>query len=348
MALLVAAGTALACVALAPAPTSASSLEPQAQPEPKAAENAPVRKFVRDEFRVRLEKRLEETKEAQKKLEEAIAALDKGATREDLVAMVPNQGIFRAIYERGGGQGDGDGPRRGMRGDGPGADGPPGGPGGPDGEQRRPFNREVTDNDRVIMREILSQASPDLLAKIDELKQKDPEAAKNKLTDMFPRMRWMVDLHQRDPKIYALRLSDLALARQSLPLAKEILSLREKGTAATDPAIVKKTTDLRAIMSQQFDNREKIMRAEAESWRRRADERDKEVDKMSKVREQKIDELMELLIKHSDKPGRMDNLFGPGGPGDGPGRGERRGGGPGGPGGPGGDGPPPPEGKPGT
>ncbi|MGE3110064.1 MAG: hypothetical protein AB7G11_13800 [Phycisphaerales bacterium] len=306
----------------------------QPQPEPKAAgqPEGPARPVAREELKQRLQKRLAEAKEAQKRMEEALAALDRGATRDEIAALLPRDGLFRMLLERGE-DGEARGPmqnREGRRGprvgeEGPGEGfGPERGAGEGPGD-RRGMNREITDEDREVIREVLRHAAPEMLSKIDELMEKDPEAGKRKIGEMFPRMRWMIELRERDEKVYRLRLSDLELARRSLPLAKEILDLRSKGTAADDPGLKAKSAELRGLIGQQFENREKAMRAEAEGLRRRADERDREIERMSGSREQIIDRLMEGLIKHAGKPGRMEDMLGPG-----PGRGGPEGG-PGGP-----------------
>lgn len=326
-----------------PVSTKGSSVS---QPPPAAdSEDAPA--FDRSELRDRLQRRLAESKDAQRKIEEAIAAIDRGDSREKILAIFPNHAMFRGLLDRADAE-DGEhrgpfqgrdglprgprGPRGGMqtgdpdrpaRGDEP-ADGSPGG-----GPERRGVAREATDADRAIVREILQHAAPEMLATLDELAAKDPDAARRKLTELFPRLRWMIELRERDRKVYDIRLVDLELARKSLPIAKEILDLRTKETPADDPALRAKLTQLRTLITRQFENRERSMRAEAEAWRARAAERDTEIETMSMQREQIIDRLMEGLIKRSSRPGRFDDFLGPvgGGPSGGPprdNRGERK------------------------
>lgn len=310
-----------------PEPPPATGTPRRGQDQPREGlKNRPVAKEV---LRKRLEKRLSDIQDTQKKLEEAIRAMDGGASTEDLKKILPEQGPLRGLLDEN--EPDGKGP----------GEGAPGRFGGRDGDGKMGERRPLTEADRAAIREVLQSAAPDMAAKLDELFSKDPEAAKKKLNEVFPRMRAMLEMRERDPKMYKLRLDDLSLARQSIPLAKELLERRQKGEPADSAESKSTTRRLREFIVKQFENRMLGMGYEIEGLQARIEEKQRQLVKMKAEQTESVDRIMESLIKRADKPGLEKELLGPGrgGPG-GPG-GDRPG--PGGPGGPGEGGGGPPE-----
>ncbi|MBC7773103.1 MAG: hypothetical protein H7210_11445 [Pyrinomonadaceae bacterium] len=295
---------------------------PRPQPDPAAQEAGAARSrqdqprdglknrlITKEVLRKRLEKRLSEAKESQQRLEEALKATDAGASIEDLKKIFPEPGSLRAVLD------DND----------PG-EGGSGRFGGRDGDGRMGERRPLTEADREVIREVLQSAAPEMATKLDELMSRDPEAAQKKLNEVFPRMGSMVAMRERDPKIYRLRLADLSLARQSIPLARELLERRQKGEAVDSPESTLATTQLREFIVKQFDNRMLGMGYEIEALQARIEEKQRLLVKMKAEQSVSVDRIMESLIKRADKPGLEKELLGPGR---------------GGPGGSGGDRPPP-------
>lgn len=288
------------------------------------------RPIAREALKKRLEKRLSEARDAQKKLEEAIKAMDGGASPEDLRKLLPEQGALRGVLDE-------NEPPEGPFSRGEGSSGRFG---GHDGDGKGGERRAMTEQDQPAIREVLQIAAPEMAKSIDELMKKDPEAARKRLAELFPRMRGLLEMRDREPRLYKLRLEDLTLARQSIPLAKELLAERQANTDPTTPESKAKLQQLRQLIDKQFENRLLGMGFEIESLQSRIEEKQRQLAKMKSEQPQTVDRIMESLIKRADKPGLEKELFGPGrgGPG-GPGS-DRPG-----PGGPDGDGgpPPPPE-----
>jgi len=309
----------------------ARQTEPQPERQPgttaprrdQPREGVKARPLAKEVLRKRLERRLSDVKDAQKKLEEALKAMEGGASNEDLRALLPEQGALRGLLDE---SDSPDGPPTRGVGD---AKGPgEGGPGrfsGRDGEGRMGERRPLTDADREAIREILQSAAPEMAKKIDELMAKDPEAGKKKLNEIVPRMRAMLDMRERDPKMYKLRLEDLALARQSIPLAKELLDRRQKGESADSAECQAATKQLRGYISKQFENRMLGIGFEIEQLQSRIEDKRRERTKMQSEQSEAVERIMESLIKRADKPGLEKELFspgrgGPGGERPGPGR----------------------------
>lgn len=287
---------------------------------------------MRDRFRQRLVGILEDLKADQEALQKIIERIDKGESFEELRGLIPERIASRF---RGGG-GEGFDPEGGMRRQGPGGD---------RGEWDRPDRQNdrgdrgrndqpFTDEDWQAVSAIITHAQPEMLAKFKELRERDPAEAQRLTLAAYPRLRPLLDLYRHDRTAFNLRLEEMAIVRESLPLAKEVLDLRKQGKAEDSAEVKAAKGKMRDLARRQVLNRIAIQRSDLEGMRKRLDRREKELAESASNPDAAVDRSIDMLIKQAER-------------GDGPN--SRRGGPPGGhPGGPGSpdepreDRPPPP------
>lgn len=266
--------------------TPTRAQQPAIEPPKPAAEHP-----VKDGFRARLERRLNELRENQKALEEAIGKLDSGASADD---------VRRAFAERPGvmphllGDEEGREPRFG-----PGPDGPR--PGREQDNRPRDPDRPFTADDQKTVREILAATYPEMVQKLDELFAKDPDAARRKVNEMGPRFRFLLDLHDRDPEMYKLRLEEVKTAREAVGVARDIAARVKAGAVLTSPELREPMERLRALVVAQLRNRLAVERRELADMQKRAEQKKQEIDSHGSDNDAMIDKQIRSLLDRAEK-----------------------------------------------
>ncbi len=297
-------------------------------------------------LRERIEQRREQLRRSQERIELAIKLMDEGATIDRLREEYPE--FFRLA--RGGagaegpdpldgppGAGMGGGRRPGMRGgdgpqdergvlDGPerferggpgGAEGPPGGDRGRD---RPVADRPPTDEERAAMREFLRVGQPRLFEAFQELEERDPEEAKRKLVEMFPRVRPLLEMRQKDPQMFELRMKDLRNGREAMESARWLAQQEQEGSGAGSDDRAKRRESMRAALLNQFDARTEIHRRELERQSERLTLARADLETRAAERDRSIElEMAKMIEREQERLRRGD------GPDDSPEQGRRPG-----------------------
>lgn len=265
---------------------------------------------------------LERLQRREERLKVIIEKLKSGVSPEELRALI-------AESRGGGGRGGpGQEPMDGPPGEGPrigegGERGPSGSDGGFAGHRFGRGSggdepkREPTEEDFKAAQEFLQATAPQLHALYLELREKDPEAAKNKLREALPRIQHLLDMRRNDPEMFTLKLQDIRHGREAFDAGRKIVEFdREHPEGTSDPARQALMTSLRASLSDQYDIRGRIIEREVQQqdkdlirrkdeWSRRADQKQSSVDKMA--------EDMVRRIKNW-RPGKGRGVRGEGGP----------------------------------
>lgn len=259
-----------------------SKARPKAEQDRERGDGAQAERRTR--MRERLTRFLNEMREEQKKLEEAISKLEAGANMDDVRDALPERFASRI---RGPGEGTGE---------------PDGGPGprrpgdrGPRAEQ--PFSEQ----DWEAVNAIIKHAQPEMLERFDELRKRDPDVAQRRMMAAYPRLRPLLEAYKHDRPGFDLRLEELVIIRKSLPLAKEIIELRRQGKTEESEEMKAARSKLRELAQRHFENRMKIMAHELEQMRQRLARREKELADQSANPERGVERSIEGLIRQAER-----------------------------------------------
>jgi hypothetical protein len=267
------------------------------QPEPGKDAKPAAERTTKDSFRARLERRLNESRENQKALEDAITKLDNGASQEEVRRSLSDRpGVAARLF----GDEEGRDPRFG-----PGPDGPrPGreheGDGRPDGRPRDP-DRPFSADEQKAVREILAQAYPKMAEEVDKLFAVDPEAAKRKINEVGPRVRFLLDLRERDPEMYTLRLEEVKTAREAVAVARQIAAKHKEGVALTSPELQEPMRRLRDLVVAQLRNRLAVEHRELADLQRRVEQKKQDIDAHSSDNDSIVDRQVNSMLERAEK-----------------------------------------------
>lgn len=256
--------------AVAAAP--ADRLQPPADPPPQPDD--------RGALRVRLERRLEQVRRDEERLTQALEKLEAGEPLEEV---------------RGAAEGPRDGPRGrpgpGRRGaGGPRPDGPPP-PGGPPPQGRV---------DPHAIMEFIRAHTPELAARLDELRRRDPQAADRLMERLQGRVREV--LSERDPALREARTAEFRHMPRMFEVSRRFTQAIRRGAPEAEAAAAR--TALRSAIGEQFDLRLKRHQAEISVLEERVTRIRREVEDYTTRREQVIDAALERAEKRAREPER--------------------------------------------
>lgn len=213
----------------------------------------------REALRQRIEKRIEDVRKQLQSLDEGLKSLNAGGEIAPL----------KALVERRGG---------GWR----------GGPSRSEDVSSREAG-PMSPQERETLLALLKETMPALSARLDALREKDPQAAERMSGRLLSRLREAAELQEREPKLYALKIDELKAWAEVMAAAQ---SLRERGG---DADVVALRTKLREAVSLQFDAREATQNQEIADLEKRLKSLREESAQKSANRTQMIDEFMTRL-----------------------------------------------------
>lgn len=321
-----------------PTPPSAPASSPTQQDAPGQATQAEPGTVGRDNAdRLRraarnlIERRLEQTRQAEARLQRALARLDGGATLEDLRDEFPElqrQGRGdNQDWPSGPGRMDGADssfPTPPARGNPSSRSGTPlGGPDfnelgpSPDGMGPGPKNSRsprhdgpLTSDQRQAIRDFLRSASPGMLPMIERLERDDPAEAEKRFAEMLPRVRFLIEMREREPELYNLKLQDIRLGRESVEAARRLAELDKRGPGAEPGEITGQSDRLRTALSEQYDVRGQILAHEVSRLQERQAEVAKEIQGRPARRDEVVQKMMSTLVEREKQ--RMERRGGDG------------------------------------
>jgi hypothetical protein len=271
-------GAALCAALLGASLAAAQTPAPEPDKTAKQSDERPAK----DAFRTRLERRLNDSRENQKALEEAISKLDKGATPDDIRrSFADRPGVNSRLF------GDEEGPRFGPDGPRPGHDRDP--------------DRPLSAEDQKAVLEVLAATYPAMVEKLNKLFTEDPDAAKQKVTELGPRVRFLLDLRERDPEMYRLRLDEVKTAREAVAAARDIAAKRKAGASLTSPELREPMQHLRDLVVAQLRTRLAVERRELADLQKRAEQKSQEIDAHISDNGAMVDKQVDSLLDRADK-----------------------------------------------
>lgn len=245
---------------------------------PKNDEGAPSADADREAVRARLTRQLEFVKQREQVLQSALEMLDQGKPLDELRANATidwRSGMDR-FRDRGGDR------MRGDRGRWRGAQ-----------SERPPLGPE----DIPRLMEFVQQHNPELAKDLHELREKDPEAFRAKLTELAPRLEWIMEGAKERPGRFKAMLKFREIDRRAHDLARKI--------ADNPPDAPDLTLQLRQAVTEGFELRVKLGQFELQELQKR-------MQQWAESKDQMIDKRVKELIEgaKSGEPPPDDDMGG--------------------------------------
>ncbi len=155
--------------------------------------------------------------------------------------------------------------------------------------RRRSHRSSLTEEERDTLYKILEEVNPELLERLKKWQEADSPHAMSMLTKMRYRFHSLMRVKETDRAMYDLKIQDLKLEMQSQALAKEAGQSSEK------------RAQLKAVLREHFDVRQKIRERDMEKLRQRIAELEKQTQARSNSREQLIEARLKELSQKSQK-----------------------------------------------
>ncbi|MEM9915205.1 MAG: hypothetical protein AAF911_09595 [Planctomycetota bacterium] len=143
------------------------------------------------------------------------------------------------------------------------------------GRDDRRVGGRMSDEEVDAAYRIVVQLYPDLAERLDALRDEDPRRFKQTLERRFPRVRFLVQLQQRDPEMFDLRMADISLDQQTDALAKQ---LRDARAADDEDRYDELRDQIEAKVTEHFDVRQQIRAREIEMLKARLEELEQDLD----------------------------------------------------------------------
>ena len=245
-------------------------------------------------LRARLERRLEDLKKEQSRLQEALDRLAKGEKPKDVGREMVGGRREGRPEGRGEGRPDG-GPdgRTDRRGDGPRDIRGEGGPG------------EGSPEDREHLLALLREAMPGLAAKAEANMKDHPDAVRRMMARWEPRLREIAQLRRHDPELFALRVAELRegwSVIEATRAARELVKSQHDADADIASTRKKAKEALREALARKFDARLAMQSHEVKALSKRLDELKARLDEQKGARESRIKDASERIMSDKDLP----------------------------------------------
>lgn len=232
-----------------------------------------------EQFRARLERRLEDTRFIEQRLEAAIASLDAGTSPDD---------VMRTLFQ----------PREGDR---------PGEPrdfdqpwrGGPD--QRAPLTPEERDQ----LNAFIAQHMPRVAVWMAELERDDPRMLDAIRNRMAPQLRELQRMHERDPEGAQVRTDEVVATlgvMRAVRLYRASVNAAAANASTDNPAIAQTRSDLRDALAAQFDARLAASRHEVEALGKRIKSLEADIASQTDNRDAHIDAALDRITSDAQRP----------------------------------------------
>jgi len=162
-----------------------------------------------------------------------------------------------------------------------------------DGEERPGRRPPMTDPEIEAARQIIAQLYPELAVRMDTLHAENPAKLRRTIERRFPRVRFLVKLQKRQPALFALRMDDIRLGRETFALAKQV----QQAHLNDDKEAYK---DLYATLEEKlaahFDVKQRVRQAELDLLRRRVEQLEEDLDDRDDDRDDLIEQRINELV----------------------------------------------------
>ena len=168
---------------------------------------------------------------------------------------------------------------------------------GPD--DRRGFDRRpLTDEQIDAAVEIVRRMHPKWAEEIDRAMDEHPERVRQMIS-RNPRLRYMLELRERNPELFELRIEDARLSREQHELSRDLRAAREEGDEAEADQLHGRLVE---VVTEHFDIRQRIREIELKQLEARLDELRHELEERTEQRDKLIDERVAQIVEHGPRP----------------------------------------------
>jgi Spy/CpxP family protein refolding chaperone len=164
---------------------------------------------------------------------------------------------------------------------------------GSHGDQDPGYN--LTDEQIEQILEVVEDYRPEMAEQISEMRERDPQRAEQLLRRAMMFVRPMVQMKQVDPEGYELHLRDAKLDRESRELARRVRAA--DGREADDLR-----AQLREVVAQHFDVRQRIRERKLAALEKQIDELRTQIETRAESRDQLVDQRYGELTGQSQRP----------------------------------------------
>ncbi|MEE9405518.1 MAG: hypothetical protein V3V20_11545 [Algisphaera sp.] len=140
---------------------------------------------------------------------------------------------------------------------------------------------------------LMEELNPEMAQRLAALRDGQPEKAREIMSQRFPRLRHMLTLKEKDPAMYDLRIRDIHLAQQTAKLARDLANPAED---QTPDMLSESQAALRAALSEHFEVRQMVRRAQMEHLRQRLVEMEAKLNTDAGQRDALIAQRYEQLL----------------------------------------------------
>lgn len=246
-----------------------------------------------ERLKARLERRLQEFRKLTAELEAGIKRLDEGTPPAEVASdMEALAQPYRSF--------DGGGPRDRSNGDSNFRGGPDRGPNGERGGWDRGGRDQETPIDPQTVLDVLKDAAPAFATRVEKLRETDPEAADRMIGRMAPRLRDAIQVRNKDPQLFTLRINEIKVGIDLLDAARAYREAVKGGDTAAIDASKAVVAD---IAAKQFDARLATQEREMHALEERVEGIRGELAKKRSDREKSVEGFVEWILKPREYSG---------------------------------------------
>lgn len=169
----------------------------------------------------------------------------------------------------------------------------------PGSEDRRGFDRRpLTDEQIEAAVDMVRRMHPKWAEEIERAMDEHPERVKQMIS-RNPRLRYMLELRERHPELFELRVEDARLSREQYELAHNMRAAREAGEEAEADELQGRLVE---VVTEHFDIRQRIRQIELKQLEARLEQLRHELEERTDSRDRLIDERVAQLAEHGRRP----------------------------------------------
>lgn len=167
--------------------------------------------------------------------------------------------------------------------------------------------KELTPDEQESLHEMAATLLPDGSAKLDELRDADPDQYEKLMERNQPRLMEFSQLRARDASMFELRRQDTRLARQTQQLAR---AAREAELDGAFDQADEYERQLKELLATHFDVRQRIRAYELDLIAMRVRDLEEELSLRSRSRGELIEERLEQLMETEFEAPDIDAILG--------------------------------------
>lgn len=141
---------------------------------------------------------------------------------------------------------------------------------------------------------VLADVYPRLAERLNEAQEANPRRAEWALRKMWPRLHRLVELRERDPAMYRLRVADQRHKVETLRLVHQLRRAQRRDEAPARPRELR--AKLRDRVNEHFEVRQRMRRHELEQLAERIEQLRAELQRRQTNRDQLISRYIEALV----------------------------------------------------